>query len=105
PGRGEGGRARDRDEVDDMRAGCRFPKAREQSAGAPHPAEVVHLDHAADEVEIDREIRATRGYPRVVDEKVDRGMALEDSRGHRVDRVPVGDVAQLDLAAELLGER
>ena len=32
-------------------------------------------------------------------------MALEDPRGHRVDRVSVGDVAQLDLAAELLGER
>ena len=31
-------------------------------------------------------------------------MALEDPRRHRVDRVPVGDVAQLDLAAEL-GER
>ena len=32
-------------------------------------------------------------------------MALEDARGHRVDRVPVADVAQLDLGAELVRER
>ena len=32
-------------------------------------------------------------------------MALQDLRSHRVDRVSVGDVAQLDLAAELLGDR
>ena len=88
-----------------MRAGRRFPEAREQSTGAPHAAEVVHLHHAADEVEIDREIRASRGHPRVVEEEVDRRMALQDLRGHRVDRVSVGDVAQLDLAAELLGDR
>ena len=31
-------------------------------------------------------------------------MALEDPLGHRVDRVAVGDVAELDLAADLVGE-
>ena len=32
-------------------------------------------------------------------------MPLEHARGHRLDRLAVADVAELDLAADLVGER
>ena len=102
----ECGRARDGDEVDHVRGPRRGgSEARQERPRAPHAAEVVDLHDATHEVEVDGEVRAARGHPRVVDEQVDRRMASEDPLGHGADRVPVGDVAQLDLAADLRGER
>ena len=43
--------------------------------------------------------------PAVVHEEVDRGVALEDAGGHRLHCLAVGDVAHLDLGADLVRER
>jgi hypothetical protein len=63
------------------------------------------VDHAFDEVEVDGEEGTAGGHSGVVDEQVDRRVALEDPRGHRIDGLAVGDVAHLHLAVDLVGER
>ena len=54
---------------------------------------------------LEREEAATAGDAGVVHEQVDARMALEDGRGRPVDLLPIGDVAELELAAELERER
>jgi len=103
----EGGGAGDGDQVDDVRPTLarRDPEPGHQGARAPHAAEVVDLHHALDAVEVDDEEVATRRDAGVVHEQVHGRMAHEDPRGECLDGVTVGDVAQLDLAVDLLGER
>ena len=103
----EGRGARHRDEVHDVRAARlgRGAQAGHEGTRAPDAAEVVHLDNPADEVEVDREERAACGDPGVVHEQVHRGVPVEDPRREGVHLVAVGDVAKLDLAADLRRER
>ena len=85
-------RARDRDDVDDVRARA---EPGEEGAQAPDRAEVVRAR---------RPPRSARGRcrgtlpragdPRVVHEQVDPRVALEHARGDRLDRVAVADVAR-----------
>ena len=83
----------------------RGPEAGEQAARHPDAAEVVDAGDLLDEVEIDVRELAAGGNARVVDERVDRRVPFEDARGKRLDGRAVADVAQLGLAAGLLGQR
>ena len=98
----EGDGARDRDDVDDVRARL---EARLEGAHAPDAAEVVRPQHRLDALRLEREEVGAAGDARVVDEQVDPRVPLEDRRGRALDRRAVGDVAELELAAELRRER
>ena len=106
-GRREGDRASDRDHVDDVRSalGGGGAEAGQERAQAPQAAEVVHVHRPLDALRVDVEEAAAGRDAGVVHEQVDRRMTLEDSRGDRVDLLPVGHVADLPFAADLPGER
>ena len=76
----------------------------QERAQAPDAAEVVRPHHVLDRGSPSRKL-VRAGNAGVVHEQVNARMALEDARGHALDRLPVGDVAHLVLAADLLGER
>ena len=76
-----------------------------ERADAPDAAEVVRSQHRLDPLRLEREEAATTGDACVVHEQVDARMPLEDGRGGPVDLLPVGDVAELELASELERER
>ena len=99
--------SRDGRHVDDVRplaARC-GPQAGEQATRQPDAAEVVDAGDLLDEVEVDVRELAAGGHARVVDERVDGRVPLEDACGERLDGRPVTDVARLGLAAGLLGQR
>ena len=79
-------------------------EAGHERARAPDAAEVVDANRSLDQVEVGLEERSPRRHAGVVDEHVDRRVALEHSLRERLDGGPVGDVAHLDLAADLVGE-
>ena len=81
------------------------PEAGEQAPRQPDAAEVVDARDLLDEVEVDVRKLPAGGHAGVVDERVDRRVPLEDARGERLDGRAVADVAQLGLAAGLLGQR
>ena len=81
------------------------PEAGEQAPRQPDAAEVVDSRDLLDEVEIDVRELAAGGHARVVDERVDGRVPLEDARGERLDGRAVTDVARLGLATCLLGQR
>ena len=81
------------------------PEAGEQPARQPDAAEVVDARDLLDEVEVDVRELPAGGHARVVDERVDGRVPLEDARGERLDGRAVADVARLGLAAGLLGQR
>jgi hypothetical protein len=58
--------------------------------------------HQTPPLGVDDEERAPGGHAGVVHEQVDLGMPLEDPCRHRLDRVAVADVAELDLGADLV---
>ena len=82
--------------------GRRRLEPRQERAQAPDAAEVVR---AHDGLGIAVEEGRARGDAGVVHEQVNARMPLEDSGRDALDRLPVGDVADLVLAADLLGER
>ncbi len=57
------------------------------------------------QLRLDLEEVASRRYACVVHEHVDGGMALEHARGHGLDLLAIGHVAELPLAADLAGDR
>ena len=75
-----------------------------ECSDAPDAAEIVRAQHGLDPFRLEREEGATAGYAGVVHEQVDARMALENGRGGPVDLFPIGDVAELELAAELVRE-
>ena len=79
----------------------RRAEPRLERAQAPDPAEVVHRGHALHELRLDVEEAAARRNAGVVHEQPDRWMPLEHARGDLVHLRPVGDVADLELAADL----
>ena len=97
-------RARDRHDVDDVGA-ARPLQPGQKRARAPDAAEVVDGEHALDEIEVGFHKGVPRRHAGVVDEQMDRGMPREHARGGRLDRRAVADVAQLDLAADLVCKR
>ena len=107
-GRSERDRPGDGHEVDDVGLPARGDgglEAGEERAGTPHRAEVVDLHHLLDPLCVDGEEGASRRDARVVDEQVHRRVSLEDARGGSLDGRAVGDVADLGLAPDLVGER
>ena len=75
------------------------------AARQPDPAEVVDARDLLDEVEVDVRERPAGGHARVVDERLDGRVTLEDACRERLDGRAVADVARLRLAAGLLGQR
>ena len=98
PGGGEGDGARDRDDVDDVRAGL---QRRFEGTDHPDAAEIVRPQHRLDPLGLEREEGAAARDAGVVDEQVDAGMPLQDRRGGAVDVGAVRDIADLVLAAQL----
>ena len=78
---------------------------RQQGACAPDAAEVVDAQHPLHEIEVGVHERVSLGDAGVVHEQMHGRVALEHTRRHGLDRLPVADVADLELTAELLGER
>ena len=72
---------------------------------APDRAEVVDPDQLLDSLRRKVEVVAAPGHARVVHEQSDLGMALADRSGHPLDRVAVGNVADLVFASDLRGRR
>ncbi len=87
--------ARNRDDVDDVRAGN---EPRQERAQHPNRAEVVRPRHVLDPAEVGVEEPSAGGNPGVVHEQVDPRMAFEHPRRDRGSTaVAVGDVAFLVL--------
>ena len=86
--------ARDRDDVDDVRA---LAEARQERAQAPDRAEVVRVDQPFDRLRVGcQEVHAPRAAG-VVGEQVDPRVALEHACSRCLDGFAVGDVAGLVL--------
>ena len=98
-------RSGDRDDVDDVRRG-RGLEPRQERAQAPDAAEVVGAHHLLDPVDVGRDEVAAARDARVVDEQLHaRDGARAPPPATRSTASPVGDVADLGLAAELGRER
>ena len=99
----EGDVARDRDDVDDVGRRRRL-EAGEEGAQAPDSAEVVHAHDFLDR----GRLAVDEGRPArdacIVDEQVDARMPLEHASRDGIDHPAIGDVADLELAADLIGE-
>ena len=80
-------------------------EAGQERAQAPDAAEVVRADDGLDRLRRGVEEARPRRDARVVHEQVHERMPLEHAGRGGLDRGAVGDVAQLVLAAGLLGER
>ncbi len=75
----------------------------QERSQTPDAAEIVRLHHG---LRRRRRERSTRpATPALFTSRWTLGVALEDAGGRALDRVSVGDVAQLVFAADLLGER
>ena len=109
-GRGVGTRggprntARNRDDVDDMRGASPLERGKERSQ-APDGPEVVDADDVLDPLRGELDEPSSSGDAGVVDEQADCGVASRDCGRHRGDGVPIGDVADLEVASELGGQR
>ncbi len=68
-------------------------------------AEVVRPHDGLDPLRLEREEVAAPGHAGVVDEQVDPRVPLEHASGDALHRLAVADVAELELAAELLRQR
>ena len=97
-------RSRDRDDVHQVRRRRGLERGQERLE-APDRAEVVDPDQLLDPLRRKVEVVAAPGHARVVDEQSDLGMALADGSGHPLDRVAVGNVADLVFASDLRGRR
>ena len=100
-GGSEGDDPCDRHDVDDVRARL---QPRVERTYEPDAAEVVRLQHGLDPLRFEAEEVSATGDARVVDQQVDGRVARQDRCGRPVDVTPVGDVAELVLAAELGGQ-
>ena len=77
----------------------------EERPQAPDAAEIVCLGHLLDRLRLRAQEAAPARNAGVVDEQAYLRMALADRRGHLLDSIAVGHVADLPLSAERLGER
>ena len=75
-----------------------------EGARAPDTAEVVDAGHPLDQVEVRPQERPAGGHAGVVDEEVDRRVALEHAGRERPDGLAIADVAHLHLAPDLVRE-
>ncbi len=99
PGRDGAG---DGDDVHDV-CSRRALERREEGAEAPDAPEVVRPRHLLDPIGRDREEPSAARHSRVVDEQMDRRVALRDPTRDLLDLRAIADVALLGLAAELRG--
>ena len=104
PDCGNGDRARDRDDVDDVGGRSRFEAGQERPQ-APDAAEVVRPHHVLDPLRVAGEEVVAPREPALFTSRWMRGMTLEDACGTSSTACSIGDVADLELAADLLGER
>src|SRR5262249_11252605 len=95
--------AGDGDDVDDVGRTRGLERGQERAQG-PERAEVVRPDDELDPLGIAGQQIGAAGDSGAVDEQLHRRMAFADARRHRVDGLAVGQVAELVLAAELLGQ-